>query len=202
MKTLPNLQNFFRRFPEIDLGDYLLRDLMLADKYEYYKILSDARVNQYLSDEDIPKNVNEAEIDIKFWSGLFYRKLCVFWGIAEKKSDKLIGTIGFNSWAVQNRRTEVSYDLHPDYWRQGITSKALKAVINFGFNNMAVERIEARTMLKNIPSQKILDKFYFKKEGVIRNYRVIYNKPVDILQYSLIKSDLVGCEWFQADDAK
>lgn len=195
LKPLPNPQVFYRSFPYIDLGDYVLRDMMLSDKHEYFNILGDERVNKYLSDEDIPKDAASAELEIKFWSSLFYRKLCVFWGIAEKKSNKLIGTIGFNSWSVQNRRTEVSYDLHPDYWRQGITSLALKKVIDFAFNKMAVTRIEARTMIDNDPSQRMLDKFKFQKEGVIRNYRVIRGEPTDIVQYSLIPEDVKGCDW-------
>lgn len=176
-----------------------MRDMMLADKQSYYEMMSNEKVNQYLSDEDIPKNVDEAEAEIKFWSSLFYRRLCVFWGIAEKKSNKLIGSIGFNSWAVQNRRTEISYELHPDYWRQGITSMALKKSIDFAFNKMSVARIEARTMPDNVPSHKILEKFNFKREGITRNYRVIRDKPTNIVLYSLIPSDVKDCDWIDVE---
>ena len=195
MKPLPNLQNFFRRFPEIDLGEYKLRDMMLSDREQYFKLMSDVAVNQYLSDEDIPQSVEDAEREIRFWSGLFYRKICPFWGIAETSTNKLVGTMGFNSWSVQNRRTEISYDLMPEYWRRGITSRALIAAINFAFNKMSVERIEARTMIANEPSQRILEKFKFQKEGIIRNYRVIRGEPTNILQYSLVPDDVKDCDW-------
>lgn len=199
MKPLPNLYNFFRIFPKIDLGDYVMRDMMLSDTQSYYDMMSDERVNRYLSDEDVPTNLKEAESEIKFWSSLFYRKLCIFWGIAEKKSNKLIGSIGFNSWAVQNRRTEISYELHPDYWRQGITSMALKAAIDFAFNKMGVARIEARTMTDNIPSHKILEKFCFQRECIVRNYRVIRGEPTNIVMYSLIPEDVKNCDWVKVD---
>lgn len=196
MKPLPNLQNFFRKFPQIDLGeDYILRDMMLADKHAYLALMADPLVNEFLSDEDIPNTPEEAEAEIRFWSGLFYRKLSVFWGIAKKSTGELIGTIGFNSWSVYNRRTEISYDLMPKYWRQGITSKALVATINFAFNEMGIERLEARTMPLNIPSQKILDKFGFKLEGTLRNYRVIRGAPVDVMLYSLVPADINNFDW-------
>lgn len=184
-----NLSKFFSRFPVIDLGDIKLRDLMLSDKNEYYTMMADEEVVKYLSDEDIPKSVAEAESEIKFWGGLFYRKHSVFWAIADSKTDKFIGTIGYNSWNVHNKRGEISYDLMRPYWRKGIMTKALNNAIIFGFKNMGLERIEARTMLDNIPSQKILDKIGFKKEGILRKYRVIRDKPTDILMYSLIRSD-------------
>lgn len=187
-----NLQKFFSKFPVMELGDIKLRDLMLTDKEHYFTMMSDEEVVQYLSDEDIPKSVSEAESEIKFWGGLFYRKHSIFWAVADSKSDEFMGTIGYNSWNVYNRRAEISYDLMRNHWRKGIMSRALNNAIIFGFQNMGLVRIEARTMLANIPSQKILEKLGFKKEGVLRSYRVIRDKPTDIVLYSLIKSDYSG----------
>lgn len=154
--------------------------------------MSDPEVVKYLSDEDIPTSVEAAEDEIKFWGGLFYRKQSVFWAIADTASDKFIGTVGYNSWNFHNRRAEISYDLMKEHWRKGIMTKALNNALIFGFKDMDLMRIEARTMLDNIPSQKILEKVGFKKEGVLRSYRVIRGKPTDVVLYSLIRSDFSG----------
>ncbi len=187
-----NVYKFFSKFPVIDLGSIRLRDLMLSDKEEYFAMMSDPEVVQYLSDEDIPTSVESAEQEIKFWGGLFYRKQSVFWAIADTSNDKFIGTIGYNSWNIHNCRAEISYDLMREHWRKGIMTKALNNALIFGFKNMGLERIEARTMLGNIPSQKILEKVGFKKEGILRNYRVIRGEPTDVLIYSLIRSDFAA----------
>ena len=184
-----NLSKFYSKFPVIELGEYTLRDLMLSDKEHYYEMMADEEVVQYLSDEDIPKSVSEAESEIKFWGGLFYRKISVFWALANTQTNEFMGTVGYNSWNVYNKRAEISYDLIRRYWRKGIMTKALNNALIFGFQTMGLQRIEARTMLDNIPSQKILEKLGFKKEGVLRSYRVIRGKPTDIVLYSLIKSD-------------
>ncbi len=187
-----NVYKFFSRFPVLDLGGIRLRDLMLSDKEEYFAMMSDPEVVQYLSDEDIPTSVEQAEQEIKFWGGLFYRKQSVFWAIADKANDKFIGTIGYNSWNIHNQRAEISYDLVREHWRKGIMTKALNNALIFGFKDMGLQRIEARTMLGNIPSQKILEKVGFKKEGVLRSYRIIREQPTDVLIYSLIRSDFAA----------
>ncbi len=185
LKPLPNVQSFFSRFPVLDLGDYVMRDMMLSDRKEYFEMMSDPKVHQYLSEEDVPKDEVEAEREIKFWGGLFYRKLTIFWTIADKKTDKLVGCLGFNSWNVPNRRAEISYEIASPFWRQGIASKAVSATLEFGFDKMGLVRMEARTMEQNEGSQAFLKKFHFNHEGTMRNYRIIRGKPEDITLYAI-----------------
>ncbi len=189
MHPLPNLSRFFSKFPVLDLGNIKLRDLMLSDSTRYHEIMSDPEVVKYFSDEDIPNSVEEAVNEVKFWSGLFYRKQSVFWAIVDAKDNNLIGTIGYNSWNIYNRRAEISYDLCQQYWRQGLMTKALSNTISFGFKEMGLMRIEARTMIDNKPSQAILEKLGFKLEGVMRNYRIIRGEPINVVLYTLIPDD-------------
>jgi ribosomal-protein-alanine N-acetyltransferase len=54
---------------------------------------------------------------------------------------------------------------------------------------MNLYRIEARTMLDNIASQKLLEKVGFKKEGILRGYRIIRGEPIDVVLYSITRND-------------
>lgn len=188
----PNLQKFYSKFPVIELGDVKLRDLMLADRQDYFDMMNDEEVAKFQSDEDVPNSLEEAENEIKFWGGLFYRKQSIFWAIADSKTDVFMGNIGFNSWNVTNRRAEISYDLMKVYRRKGIMTKCLTNTLIFGFKNMNLFRIEARTMPDNEPSQKILEKVGFKKEGIQRGYRMIRSEPADIVLYGITRDDYSG----------
>lgn len=192
LPPLPNPQSFFSKFPEIDLGDYVMRDMMLGDRNEYLAMMMDPEINQYQSDEELPKSIDDATRDIRFFSNLFYHKYSVFWAIAEKATNKFVGDIGYSVWYVYNRRSEISYNIAKQYQRRGIAGMALKAALEFGFSNMGLARIEARTMVNNIPSQNLLAKMHFKEEGTLRNYRVIRGGPMDIKLFSLIPSDYYG----------
>jgi ribosomal-protein-alanine N-acetyltransferase len=180
---------FFANFPVLNCGVVTLRQLLLSDSESYFNLLAAPEVNQYLSDEDIPQNILQAADEIRFWAGLFEKKQSIFWAITTSREDKLIGTIGFNSFNIPNRRAEISYELSHHYWRRGIMSNVLEKVLRFAFSEMNLNRIEAKTMLDNIPSQKLLDKVGFLKEGTAREYRIIRGAPVDVALYSLLAKD-------------
>jgi [ribosomal protein S5]-alanine N-acetyltransferase len=184
-----NLQRFFSKFPTIKLEDITLRDLMLSDKQEYFSMMSDPEVVKFLSDEDVPTTIEAAEDEIKFWGGLFYRKQSLFWAIADSQTNKFMGTVGFNNWNFQNRRAEISYDLMREFWGKGIMTKVLTNTLIFGFQDMDLYRIEARTMIENKASQRVLEKAGFKHEGTQKGYRIIRNEPTDVMIYGITKPD-------------
>lgn len=55
--------------------------------------------------------------------------------------------------------------LHPDYWRKGIISEALKRTIDFGFENMNLHTIKANINVENDASRQMLIKHGFVKEA-------------------------------------
>ncbi len=183
--------SFFRIFPELNVGGGIkLLDLKLQDDASYFEMMSDPEVTKYMSDEDLPKSVEDARNDVKFWGSLFYRKYGVYWKIAFEDSNELIGTVGLNMLSKYNKRAEISYDLKQKYWRQGIMKRVLSNVLLFAFQRMHLERIEARTMLENEPSRKLLEKMGFKLEGILRKYRLIRAVHEDITLYSLMRDEL------------
>jgi ribosomal-protein-alanine N-acetyltransferase len=163
--------------------------MRLNDAQAYYEYLSNSMVNKYLSDEDIPRDVNEALECVKTWGSLFYNKQGIFWTIADAETDRLIGSIGISGWNFLSARAEISYDIAYEYWGQGIATKALTNALRIAFRDMGIYRMEAKTMLDNDVSQHILAKFGFKKEGLLRGYRYIRGKHEDILTYALLKND-------------
>jgi ribosomal-protein-alanine N-acetyltransferase len=180
---------FFKSFPILNVGTLNLRELRIFDDADYYEILSHDRVAEFISDEDLPSSIYNAREEIKFWAKLFNLKRSVFWAIADQKTDKLMGTIGFNYWNFHNNRAEISYELGFQYWRKGIMSQVLKKVLDFAFSQMHLQRIEAKTMTNNIASAAVLRKMNFQKEGTLRAYRKVRGNLIDVDLYSLIPED-------------
>jgi ribosomal-protein-alanine N-acetyltransferase len=183
-----DLQTFFLKFPVIEIDKNLyMRELRMTDAPEYLEILSNPEVAQYLAEEDVPNNIQESVREIEYWGGLFNKRMGIFWAIAEKKSDKMIGTLGFSMWSVKNHRCEVMYDLHRKHWRKRIMSRAMTKAIEFAEKKMKVHRIEAKTMMHNNASMGLLEKFGFKREAILHKYRVIRGVPSDVTLYALVK---------------
>ncbi|MDR1403310.1 MAG: GNAT family N-acetyltransferase [Tannerellaceae bacterium] len=62
------------------------------------------------------------------------------------------------------------YDLQREYWNNGYITEALKVVIDFGFNSLEINRIEAEVMQSNVASEKVLEKPGFKNERIFNAF--------------------------------
>jgi ribosomal-protein-alanine N-acetyltransferase len=184
-------ENFFEKFPLLQLKDIKLRELDLKDVKNFYSYLSDPLVNKFICDDDIPKDLSEAERELNYWADLFKYRRSVYWAITKANNDSLIGTCGFNVWSRTHRRAEISYDLMRKEWGKGLMTKVVRNVCDFAFIRMNINRIQATVAHDNIGSIKVLKKLGFKEEGILREYGVLHGVKKDFYMYSLLASDLI-----------
>jgi ribosomal-protein-alanine N-acetyltransferase len=104
----------------------------------------------------------------------------------------MIGTVGFVSFSLKQNSAEIGYALHPDYWGQSITPEAVWAVLRFGFVTLGLHRIEARFMVENIQSRRVMEKVGMRFEGVLREGMKIKERYRDIGVCSVLAKDFVA----------
>ncbi|WP_411811005.1 GNAT family N-acetyltransferase [Chryseobacterium scophthalmum] len=127
------------------------------------KIRSNAEINKFL--KRIPPQTNyEALSFILTIKKRVENNETIFWGISLKKQPELIGTICLWNFSEDRKTAEVGYELLPNYHRKGIMSEALKAVLNFGFNELYLNEILAFTNEFNENSKSLLIKNNFTLE--------------------------------------
>jgi ribosomal-protein-alanine N-acetyltransferase len=86
------------------------------------------------------------------------------------------------NFSENKKRAEVGYDLNPIYQRKGIMNEALKQIIEFGFVDLNLDKIEAFTHAENENSLKLLEKngFYIdenrKDEDNLNNLIFVIKK--------------------------
>lgn len=175
-------------FPTIDLGDYILREKQDFDIPAFFNYFSDPKVNQYIICPPVT-TIEEARSELQYWRGLFYRNLGIYFAIADKKTNQMIGSIGLNNFSQFHNRIEISYDLAKEYWRQGISTKAIKATLKYGFESLKVNRIEAFTATANEASKNLLQKCDFTLEGTLRQHRYHQGKYIDVYSFSFLAGD-------------
>nr|WP_322743632.1 GNAT family N-acetyltransferase [Romeria gracilis] len=132
----------------------ILREMGPADAEAIFRIFADDQVTQY-TDMDSATQLSQVEWLIQRRTELFRQKKRIRWGIARKQDNVIIGSCGYTQWHQQSRRAEIGYELARAYWHQGIMTEAAKAVIDFGFQAMELNRIEAMVMLENQASMKL-----------------------------------------------
>jgi ribosomal-protein-alanine N-acetyltransferase len=83
----------------------------------------------------------------------------------------------------------IGYWMGEPYARQGMMSKALRALIPFGFGTLRLHRLEAACITTNVASIRLLEKSGFQREGYARQYLCINGMWQDHLLYARIKDD-------------
>ncbi len=111
------------------------------------------------------------------------------WGIARKGTTALIGTCGIYDWNKTVQRAEIGYDLDPAYWGQGLMTEALEAVLEYGFEQMQLNRIQAIIDSENSRSIKLVQRLGFTHEGVLRQNSHFNGQLRDDVVFSLLKTE-------------
>lgn len=180
----------FNSFPVINIDDeFILRQVKYEDSPEYFEYMQDEDVVRYVPEECIPRDFERVKEEIDYNLDLFRFRRSIYWVIARKDNNKLIGSCGFNYWNRDHSRGEISYDLCKKYWGKGIMTKTMKAVLGFAFTQMDMHRIEATVTPTNQASLRVLKKAGFKKEGVLREQKLLHGKFEDAIIMSLLKRE-------------
>jgi ribosomal-protein-alanine N-acetyltransferase len=101
----------------------------------------------------------------------------------------MIGTCGFTRIDRQNSIVEIGYVINPDYWGMGIATEAASKVINFAFETLKVNRVEARFMFGNEASLKVMHKIGMKFEGYQRESLFVKGRYRTIGIASILKRE-------------
>jgi len=104
---------------------------------------------------------------------------------------KLIGVVSADNLELgDTHKTEIGYWLARDYWGQGIMTDAVKAYVNYAFEELGLLKLVAHCFELNIGSARVLEKNGFKLEGRLRKHFRKDGKLYDARIYGLLREDL------------
>lgn len=144
-----------------------LRPLRPDDATALFEMMSDAAVMRYWSTP--PWTALQRAHDMidrgqaAMASGEFLRL-----GLEVEATGALIGQCTLFNLSAGCRRAEIGYGLRASAWGQGHMHEALQALINYGFTEMQLNRIEADIDPRNLASARSLQRLRFSMEGHLR----------------------------------
>lgn len=80
----------------------------------------------------------------------------------------------------------VGYKLDHAQLGRGYMTEALGHVVTFAFDRLGLHRLEANIMPSNIPSQRVVEKLEFVREGYSERYLLIDGRWQDHIRYARI----------------
>jgi [ribosomal protein S5]-alanine N-acetyltransferase len=154
----------FTPFPILRTERLTLRQLVINDEQEIFTLRSDSEINKYL-DRQVSKTIDDARNFINKVNENINRNDSLYWAITLSDKNILVGTICLFSFSDENDKCEIGYELLTKFQGQGIMKEAVEKVIDYAFNTIKVQKIEAFFHRDNLRSIRLLDKFSFKQSN-------------------------------------
>lgn len=103
-----------------------------------------------------------------------------------------VGNIGLTQETdIYRNSAELGYFIGEPYWNMGITSKAIKLICEYGFNQMDIIRIHCGVFEYNLASQRLLEKCGFQKEGIFKKAISKKGKIWDEVRFAKLKEGIL-----------
>jgi [ribosomal protein S5]-alanine N-acetyltransferase len=182
----------FTHFPALTTQRLHLRRIETADTEALFAIKSDVQITRQYGQEPhaSPKDtlgwIQRLQAD-------YERRETLSWALTLEGEDRLIGACMLWNSDPGFHCAEIGYELHPAYWRQGLMTEAVSAMLTYGFRELGLHRIEANPLAENKSSREFLLKLGFTYEGKLRQRHFFRGHFEDQTYFGLLQE-----EWLKA----
>jgi len=105
------------------------------------------------------------------------------WAVVEKSSARLIGHLGLRRLPDFNGDVELLYMLDSEFWGRGFATEGARAALDYGFNDLKLDRIIGLVLAENQASQAVL-----RKAGMVRTPEPVHAFGLTLTLYELTRS--------------
>ena len=173
--------------PVVETERLLLRPFSLSDEAAVFALASDPAVARFVRFE---AHRTPADTRAFLQTVLEHYALgeLLSWAIVRREDDQLIGSCGFVSENKKRNLAEIGYWLGKPYWGKGYAVEAARALVRFGFEQMNLQRVEAKCFVQNRAAQRVIEKLGMKFEGRERREMIKGIYP-ELLLYSILRQE-------------
>lgn len=151
----------------------------------------------WASDEEVQKMYSEPVYStpeavkglLDKYISAYEKEDCYRWAVIERKSGQCIGQIAYFLVDSKNHFAEIEYCIGQQFQCRGFATEAAKAVIDFGFRNMNLHKVQICTKTINAPSKRVIEKCGLTYEGTLRDYFYMDGKYVGRLYFSILRDE-------------
>ena len=182
--------NSLRYFTGLETDRLLLRRMKKSDAEDMYEYACLDDVTKYLlwSPHRSLRHTQTYLASVQ----KFYRDGSYFdYAVILKSENKMIGTCGFAHIFEGDNSAEIGYVINPKYKGSGYATEAVKGIISYGFRDLGFNRIEARYMVGNNASRRVMEKCGMQFEGIHRSLMLVKGEYKDIGVCAILKDEFV-----------
>jgi RimJ/RimL family protein N-acetyltransferase len=175
--------------PTLTTDRLVLRPFVLTDAPDVQRLCNvrDIALNTLLIPHPYPDGMAEQWIESQ--SENFAKGEVVTFAITLADGGELVGAIGMRI-QLESGRAEMGYWIGVPYWGRGFATEAARAIIEYGFGRLALNRIHAEHFTRNAASGRVLQKIGMRHEGTMRQGHKKWGEYVDSELYAILRSDV------------
>ena len=100
-----------------------------------------------------------------------------------------LGWCSLTRWNPGFRSAAMGYCLTADAWGHGYATEAAGSLLQWAFETLDLNRVQAETDTRNAASARVLEKLGFLREGTLREDCVVDGEVSDSWVYGLLRRD-------------
>lgn len=174
--------------PELKTERLKLRPFEMADAPVVAELCGEWEVASTTASIPHPYEQSMAEEWIASHKPALENEEAVTFAITRLETGGLIGAIGIHIHR-QLRLGELGYWIGKPYWNRGYATEAVRAVIAYGFDELGLNRIQARYMTRNPASGRVMEKAGMSFEGVLRQSIYRWDEFEDAAIFSILHEE-------------
>ncbi|MEN2768231.1 GNAT family N-acetyltransferase [Ornithinibacillus xuwenensis] len=173
---------------ELQTERLLLKKMEVSDSSSLFKIWSDPEVTMFMNINHFTDEKQAIQM-IEVLEDLYQDNKAIRYSIFHLESKQIIGSCGYNSLDFENSKAEIGYEISKEYWGKGFASEAVRKLLDYAFNTLYFNRIEAKIEPENKKSIKLVKKMNFHYEGTLRKSEKSRDTFIDLDMYSRLITD-------------
>ena len=174
--------------PDLMTPRLRLRRLTMRDAQDIFRYSRDPEVARHVL-WDAHRSIGDSRAYLRYMLRRYRGHEPASWGLEHLDSGRIIGTIGVMWIQEDNNAAEVGYSLARDFWGRGYMTEALRAVLQYGFDGLNLNRIEAQHETTNPASGAVMRKCHMQHEGTLRSRLFNKGRYVDVELYAILRRD-------------
>jgi RimJ/RimL family protein N-acetyltransferase len=175
--------------PVLETGRLSLRPFNLSDAPDVQRLAGAFAIADTTAAIPHPYPDGAAEDWIHTLKGEFISNKMLALAITLKKTGELQGCVSIMDINKSSKSGELGYWIAKDSWGLGYCTEAASAIIKYGFEEMGLNRIQAKHLARNPASGRVMHKLGMKKEGYLRQAFVKWGRYEDNALYAILRED-------------
>ena len=174
--------------PNLRTARLLLRPFAESDAEAIYALQSNPRVLRYW---DAPPWTERSRADafIAACRRMEEEESGARFAIETHDDHAFVGWCSMFRWNPVYRSLGIGYCLDERAWGKGFATEAVRAMLQWAYATLDLNRVEAELDTRNLASARVLEKLGFEREGLRREDCIVAGEVSDSWIYGLLKRD-------------